>query len=69
MTIGQLIKKRLKELHLTQLELANRLGFSTATINGFANDLHVPRFDTACILAKALGLSMNELADAYWSNK
>lgn len=69
MTVGQLIKKRLKELHMTQVELANDSGVALFTVSSVITDRHIPRFDTMCIIAKALNLSMNDIAEAYWNNR
>lgn len=66
---GKLIKPKLKKLHMTQAQFANAVEVTPFTISEIINNRHMPRFDTMCIIAKGLGISMNEMAEAYWEER
>ena len=54
-TLGSRIAQRRKELHLTQEELANRLGYaSRVSVNKIEKDVHTPSLDLIARFANAL---------------
>lgn len=69
MTVGSLIKKRLRELHMTQTQLSKKSTVSAATITQLVKDQYMPRFNTMCLIAKALGLSLDKIADVYMEER
>lgn len=54
LTTGQRIKKRRKELKLTQSALAFRIGTDTSTISKWESDIHIPDGDNLIALAVEL---------------
>ncbi len=55
------IRKRRKELNLSQEELANRCGVSRQTVNAIENNKYDPSLALAFSLAKELHLTVDEL--------
>lgn len=57
------LKDRRTELGLTQAELAEKVGVTRKTVNTVENGVFTPSATLAIKLAKALGLSVEEL---FW---
>ena len=57
------LKERRTELGLTQAELAERVGVTRKTVNTVENGIFTPSTTLALKLAKALGLSVEQL---FW---
>lgn len=69
MTIGQEIKRRRKELNMTQKQLAAETGLAEITIRQYEAGKYVPRHNSLLMLADALGVSvMDLLPDGAISN-
>jgi transcriptional regulator with XRE-family HTH domain len=62
MTLGQKIRYHRRKNHLTQEELAEKVGMSKIAICLYEQDKREPRFFTAICLADALGVSLDYLA-------
>lgn len=60
MTLGQAMRKARKEAGLTIEELADKSGYSKATISQTETDKHIPKVTTILDLADVLGISVNE---------
>lgn len=56
--IGETIRLRRKELHMTQKQLADKSGLNNVTVCDLECGRHLPRFDTLEMVLKALGLKM-----------
>jgi transcriptional regulator with XRE-family HTH domain len=63
-TMGDRLKKLREEAGLSQPKLAKAAGIPVGTIRNWEQNLRVPRLDTAFRVAKALGISLDLLADA-----
>ena len=61
--LGLNIKKRRKELHLTQQELADRLGLSLNFIGKIEAAFSKPSLDTLIDIAEKLETTVSELAN------
>ena len=61
MTIGESIRYHRKRLHLTQAELADRIGVSPQAVSKWENDVGLPDISMAVPLARALGTTTDEL--------
>ena len=61
--LGNRIKERRTELGLTQGELAEQVGVTRKTVNTVENGVFTPSATLAIKLAKALGLSVEQL---FW---
>lgn len=61
--LGLNIKKRRKELHLTQQELADRLGLSLNFIGKIEVAFSKPSLDTLIDIAEKLETTVSELAN------
>ncbi len=61
--IGANIKRLRRERHLTQTELARRIGMPPPAFNAVENGAHVPAGRTLYLLAKMLGVTANDLFD------
>lgn len=59
--IGKYIQEKRKELKLTQLELASRLGVSEKTISNWENGRNMPDLSLFNPLCEELNISINEL--------
>jgi len=57
------LKERRTELSLTQAELAEKVGVTRKTVNTVENAVFTPSATLAIKLAKALGLSVEQL---FW---
>lgn len=56
--IAEQIRRRRKELHISQLELAAITGIGIATLNRIESGKHIPGLRTLIPLADALGLML-----------
>lgn len=56
-----LIRKKRKELGLSQDELAKKCGVSRQTVNAFENNKYDPTLASAFRLSKKLGTTVDEL--------
>ena len=61
MTIGESIRYHRKRLHLTQAELADRIGVSPQAVSKWENDGGLPDISMAVPLARDLGTTTDEL--------
>lgn len=62
-TLARLLRTARERVHLTQLQLAERVGIAPNHINRLESGVKaVPRFDTVARLAAELGLSLDEIA-------
>lgn len=61
MTLGQRLKKARERTHLTQMDVANRLGISNGTLSGYERDYRDPDTDTLIKLADLYDVSINWL--------
>ena len=64
MTFGSVVREYLDEMGITQTELARRMGTGRQTVNCILNsNRKSPLLDTAISVAKALGVSLQEMVD------
>lgn len=64
MTFGEVVLLYLKELGITQTELAKRAGYNKQTINALIKERdRSPTLNTAVDIANALGVSLQEMVD------
>ncbi len=61
MNFKQRLTELLKENGLNRLKLANIIGVSSTTINGYFNDNYYPRIDVAVKMAKEFNCSLDYL--------
>ena len=61
MKFKQRLTELLKENGLNRLKLANKIGVSSTTINGYFNDNYYPRIDVAVKMAKEFNCSLDYL--------
>ncbi len=61
MKFKQRLEELLKENGLNRLKLANKIGVSSTTINGYFNDNYYPRIDVAVKMAKEFNCSLDYL--------
>ena len=59
--IGKNLKKRAKELGLSDSEIARRLGVEQRTYSGYVNDQREPNFRTLKKICKVLDVSYDYL--------
>lgn len=62
--IGKKIKNRLKELGLTQKDLALQLNISPSTLSGYITGYRTPDINTISIIANALKVKPSYLIDS-----
>lgn len=62
--MGQRLKRLRKATGMSQPQLAEKMEVPVSTIRNWEQDRRVPRLDTAVILARALGVTLDELAGA-----
>lgn len=60
-TIGIMIASKRKELNMTQLELADKMGVTDKAVSKWERDLSYPDVSSLPKLAEILGLSVDEL--------
>lgn len=63
MTIGEKIKQRLQELHMSQNELARRAGLSSSGISTIISGAYEPRMDNLRQICQVLGCQPGDLLD------
>lgn len=61
MKIGEVIRKYRKEKHMTQEEMANRLGVTTPAVNKWENSVSLPDITMLLPIARLLGISVDTL--------
>lgn len=61
MSIGKEIRRKRKELKLTQMELAEKTGVCRNYISDLENDRYTPSVKTLAKISKILGLDINFL--------
>ena len=61
MTIGESIRHHRKRLNLTQAKLAERIGVTAQAVSKWENDTGLPDISMAVPLARALGITTDEL--------
>lgn len=61
MTLSVIIKKRRKELNLTQKDLADRVGINQSYISQVENGFISPSFNYAIAIAKELNINLDDL--------
>lgn len=64
MSFGELVRDARARAHLTQAELAARLGTQQQAVNRWENDRDRPRPETVRLIARELGLSGTAIAAA-----
>jgi len=64
--IGNRIKKYRKNIHMTQKELAKKIGCAEMTISQYERGLYSPKIDARIAIAKALGV---EYVDLFGSDQ
>ena len=57
------LKTRRKELKLTQLEIANRIGVTKQMVGQYENDLKQPSIDKLLIIMRAYEMDERQLLD------
>jgi transcriptional regulator with XRE-family HTH domain len=62
MTFGQNLQKLRERAGLSQSDLARRAGLSLRSLQNWEIDRYLPRIDAAAQLARALGVSLDQLA-------
>lgn len=68
MTIGKRISATRKQARLTQVQLAEKCGVATITIQQYELDKRQPRLEQLSKIAAALGVTVSDLVDDnYWS--
>lgn len=61
MKIGEVIRKYRKEKHMTQEEMANRLGVTTPAVNKWENGASLPDVTMLAPIARLLGITVDTL--------
>lgn len=61
MTVGENIRKKRKDMGLTQKELAEKVGVATITIQQYERNVRVPKIETLSKIGIVLGVSWYEL--------
>lgn len=61
MKIGEVIRKYRKEKHMTQEEMANRLGVTTPAVNKWENGASLPDVAMLAPIARLLGITVDTL--------
>ena len=56
-----LLRQRLKEVKMTQQELADKLKMSKSQLSQYANDVRKMSLDTAASVAHAIGCTIDQL--------
>lgn len=61
MNVGDNIRKRRQEAHMTQEELANKLGVARSTVTQWERNWSKPRMGKVAMIADALGISIADI--------
>ena len=61
MTTGRIIARKRRELHMTQEQLAEKVGVKPQAISRWENDWNLPELDKLCAVARALGINVGTL--------
>lgn len=61
MDIGKRIKQVRTEKNLSMKYLAEKTGYTTASISRWENGKRQPTFEAVCLIAEALGMSIADL--------
>jgi transcriptional regulator with XRE-family HTH domain len=69
MSVGQAIQKLRRKVGLSQSELAKKAGVPTSTLQAWEQSRRSPRLDALLKLARALDVSLDELAGQKSSRK
>lgn len=59
--LGAAIRRRRRECHLTQEQLAERTGVHSSHVSFIENDLRYPSWETLCALSVALDIKLSLL--------
>lgn len=62
-TFGHRLKILMVDRGMTATELAERSGITRQMVSNYVNGSAIPGLSTACKLASALGVSVDDLAD------
>lgn len=62
-TFGHRLKILMADRSMTATELAERSGITRQMVSNYVNGSAIPGLSTACNLASALGVSVDDLAD------
>lgn len=65
MSIGQAIREHRKGMHMTQAELADRLGSSQKVISKYERDACHPPIDTVAAMAHIFGITIDDLVTSH----
>ena len=68
-TMGMMIASKRKELGMTQLELADKMGVTDKAVSKWERDLSCPDVSSLPKLAEILGLSVDELMQVKHNSK
>lgn len=60
-----LLRNRLEEAHMSQAELAEKLGITKQQINKYINNINVMSYQTAYNIASILKCDMEDLYEMY----
>ena len=66
MTIGQMIRDKRKEKHMSQLELGKKLGVTSQMIAQYENDKRKPKLETLKKICQAMDITIGQLGDNIW---
>lgn len=61
LTFGERVLKRLRIKNITQKELAEEIGSSTACVSRYINDVRAPKGEVVAAIAKALDTTTDYL--------
>ena len=69
MSFGGKVRELREARKMTESELARRAGMTRQQINNYERDANHPTLSSAIILADALDVSLDELAEREWPRK
>lgn len=61
MTIGERISRSMREKHISQREMASRVGITELTMSRYINDVRIPNAVVIGKIAKILGVTTDYL--------
>ena len=64
-TLGNRLKEKRIEHHLTQKQIANKLNINQVTYHGYEKDKHKPDIDTLIKIADIFNISIDYIAGRY----